>query len=222
MSNIVAKMVVLGDPGVGKTSIVTRYVEKRVHNIPPTVGASFFTTKVNIKGLAVELQVWDTAGQERFKAIVPLFYRNATAAIIVFDITARRSFDNMKSWVSELKRNSENPIILSIVGNKSDLSDKREVTRDEGLVYANSVGASYTECSACNNQGIDQIFSDVARKLIQISGMVPSYSESDNEENGTMFANATDLNATDTAVTETPSWSIGSIAHGQVINKGCC
>jgi Ras-related protein Rab-21 len=113
---------------VGKTSTVIRYVENSFsHHITPTVGASFFSCKLLIDNITVKLQIWDTAGQERFKAMAPMFYRNANAALIVFDITSAQTFESMQGWVLELKKNVDNPMVLCVVGNKIDLAKNRQV-----------------------------------------------------------------------------------------------
>jgi Ras-related protein Rab-21 len=155
MKTIVGKVVVLGYQGVGKTSTVIRYVENSFsHHITPTVGASFFSCKLLIDNITVKLQIWDTAGQERFKAMAPMFYRNANAALIVFDITSAQTFESMQGWVLELKKNVDNPMVLCVVGNKIDLAKNRQVSRDEAIQYARSIGATYHECSAMQDQVI--------------------------------------------------------------------
>lgn len=103
---------------------------------------------------SVYTQIWDTAGQERFKAMAPMFYRNANAALIIFDITSRQSFENMQDWVLELKRNVDTPMVLCVVGNKIDLGDSRAVPRNEAAQYAKGIGAAYHECSAMEDKVI--------------------------------------------------------------------
>ncbi|XP_050504799.1 ras-related protein Rab-4B-like [Diabrotica virgifera virgifera] len=153
MKHIVGKVVLLGHQGVGKTATVTRYVERSFpQQTTPTVGASFFTCKVLAEDHLVTLQIWDTAGQERFKAMAPMFYRNANAALLVFDISSRDSFESIKMWVQELKGNVYEPMVLCVIGNKIDLSEIRRVTRDEALSYSNSIDAIYLECSAKTDQ----------------------------------------------------------------------
>ncbi|KAJ8978818.1 hypothetical protein NQ317_018908 [Molorchus minor] len=155
MKTIVGKVVVLGYQGVGKTSTVIRYVENTfTKNIAPTVGASFFTCKINIEGTLVTLQIWDTAGQERFKAMVPMFYRNANAALLLFDITSKTSFESMKGWVTELRGNVDDPMVLVVVGNKVDMAEVRQVSNDEAMQYSRSIDASYLECSAKTDQAV--------------------------------------------------------------------
>ncbi|KAK9762037.1 hypothetical protein K7432_012601 [Basidiobolus ranarum] len=101
-----AKVVILGSQGVGKTSLVVRYVQRTFSpNCPSTIGASFMTTKLAVDNCKVRLQIWDTAGQERFRSMAPMYYRGANAAIIVYDITSRKSFDEIETWVQELRKN---------------------------------------------------------------------------------------------------------------------
>lgn len=108
--------------------MVVRYVGKKFSpHISPTIGASFFTCKINIDTTRVKLQVWDTAGQERFKSMTPMYYRHANAALLVFDITQPSTFESIKVWVKELQRNVEESLVICVVGNKIDLAEERQV-----------------------------------------------------------------------------------------------
>ncbi|XP_073972170.1 RAS oncogene family member RabX1 [Rhodnius prolixus] len=170
MRTIEGKVVVLGAQGVGKTSMVVRYIGKMFsHHISPTIGASFFTCNINIGETKVKLQVWDTAGQERFRSMAPMYYRNANAALLVFDITQPATFNSIKSWVKELQRNVEEPLVLCVVGNKTDLQSQRKVAREEAQLYATSIAASYFESSALNDSGIEDIFLCCAAGMITLS-----------------------------------------------------
>ncbi|XP_054280531.1 ras-related protein Rab-31-like [Macrosteles quadrilineatus] len=170
MKTIEGKVVVLGSQGVGKTSMVVRYIGKMFsHHISPTIGASFFTCKINIEDTRIKLQVWDTAGQERFRSMAPMYYRNANAAILVFDITHYYTFTSIKSWVKELQRNVDEPLVLCIVGNKTDLEHQRKVTKEEAMQYSQSIGGTYFEVSALNDLGIEDVFLNTAMGLINLS-----------------------------------------------------
>jgi Ras-related protein Rab-21 len=127
MKTIERKVIVLGPQGAGKTSTVIRYVEKSQKVPRPTIGASFFSHKLLIDNITIKLQIWDTAGQERFKCLVPTYYRDVNAALIVFDITSVQTFESMQGWVLELKKNVDNPMVLCVVGNKIDLAKNRQV-----------------------------------------------------------------------------------------------
>lgn len=98
------------------------------------------------------LKVWDTAGQERFRAMAPMYYRNANAALLVFDISQYNTFKDIKSWVHELQRNVQEPMVLSLVGNKIDLEKNRSVSREEASLLAHSIGGNYFETSAVKDQ----------------------------------------------------------------------
>ncbi|KPJ10644.1 Ras-related protein Rab-31 [Papilio machaon] len=153
MKVIEAKIVVLGSQGVGKTSLVVRYIGKMFsRHISPTIGASFFTCNINLAEARVKLQVWDTAGQERFRSMAPMYYRNANAALLVFDITCRASFAAVKSWVKELQSNAPGPLVLALVGNKADLAGAPCVPATDAARYAAALGAPYTETSALHDQ----------------------------------------------------------------------
>lgn len=170
MKTLEAKVVLLGDQGVGKTSILIRYMSKKFPDkITSTIGASFFNSKIIIEDYKVKLQVWDTAGHERFKAMAPMFYRNSNAAIVVFDITQKQTFEEVRQWVSELTQKIEDTIVISVVGNKVDLASTREVPFEEAERFARSVGAKYTETSAYTNEGIDDVFFNLGLDLIKVS-----------------------------------------------------
>ncbi|KAF5301272.1 hypothetical protein FQA39_LY19102 [Lamprigera yunnana] len=112
----------------------------------------------------------DTAGQERFRSMAPLFYRSANVAVLVFDITNIDSFHNVKDWVAELKGQIEEPIVICVVGNKSDLKSQRCISLEDANRYANRIGANYFECSAFYDQSIQEVFKRIAYELIKVTG----------------------------------------------------
>uniref|UniRef100_A0A8C6U2H1 RAB31, member RAS oncogene family n=1 Tax=Neogobius melanostomus TaxID=47308 RepID=A0A8C6U2H1_9GOBI len=122
------KVCLLGDTGVGKSSIVCRFVQDHFdHNISPTIGASFLTKTVPCGNELHKFLIWDTAGQERFHSLAPMYYRGSAAAVIVYDITKLDSFQTLKKWVKELKEHGPEDIVVAIAGNKNDLGDIREI-----------------------------------------------------------------------------------------------
>ncbi|XP_018797888.1 PREDICTED: vacuolar protein sorting-associated protein 21 [Bactrocera latifrons] len=170
MRGIEGKVVVLGSRGVGKTHLITKYIKNTLHrDIGPTIAASFFTCKVLLDDVKIKLQIWDTAGQERFKAVAPMYYRNANAAILVFDLTQHKTFVDIKAWIQELHRHVLEPMILTLVGNKLDLLAQRTVTHDEAYLFASSIGATYFEASAETDQGLEQIFLSTALGLVRLA-----------------------------------------------------
>lgn len=113
-------------------------------------------------------QVWDTAGQERFRSMAPMYYRNANAAMLVFDLTQYNTFAAIKGWVKELQQNVEESMVLTVIGNKSDLH-QRQVDGEEGRKYATSIGATYHEISVLHNEGVETVFLAIAKGLLRVA-----------------------------------------------------
>jgi Ras-related protein Rab-21 len=169
-----AKVVLLGDSGVGKTSLAVRYVQETFSSkLVPTIGASFLTKRATMDNFKVKLQLWDTAGQERFRSLAPMYYRGASAAVLVYDITSEASFTKVQDWVTELRNNIPEDIILCIVGNKADLEPQRKVPLPNASDYAASIGAVYFESSAKSNTCVDAIFSEIVRRLKEKEARAP-------------------------------------------------
>lgn len=155
------KVVFLGESSVGKTSIITCFSsEGFTPNQTPTVGACFSVKMVSVDGKDVKLKVWDTAGQERFRALTPMYYRDAHVAILVFALDSPVSFERLKGWVEDLERDTRVRPEIIIVGNKCDL--KRKVESADGEAYASSVNATYWECSAKTKDGVEELFCEAA------------------------------------------------------------
>ncbi|KAF9180237.1 hypothetical protein BGZ50_006368 [Haplosporangium sp. Z 11] len=167
-----AKVVILGSQGVGKTSLVVRYVQRTFSaNCTSTIGASFMTKKLVVDNCKVRLQIWDTAGQERFRSMAPMYYRGANAAILVYDITSEESFRDMNSWVEELRKNMSEELIIHVVGNKLDLAATRRaipISRTKQYVE-DTLGPDCTvhEVSARDDNGIEELFLQITRKLVE-------------------------------------------------------
>ncbi|KZV64013.1 ras-domain-containing protein [Peniophora sp. CONT] len=127
-----AKIVVMGNTGVGKTSLLQRYTQNKFDpkNTTSTTGAFFVTKKVVVDGVKVRLQLWDTAGQERFRSMAPMYYRGANAALLLYDLTSKPSFDAVRGWLEELKKNCAPDLLIYIVGAKADLVQFRQVSHD--------------------------------------------------------------------------------------------
>eukprot|EP01121_Diplochlamys_sp_Union-15-3_P009966 TRINITY_DN2749_c0_g1_i1.p1 TRINITY_DN2749_c0_g1~~TRINITY_DN2749_c0_g1_i1.p1 ORF type:complete len:221 (-),score=45.89 TRINITY_DN2749_c0_g1_i1:34-696(-) len=166
------KILLLGNSLVGKTSIAIRFVKEQwLPKTNPTIGASFLTKELTLGPNKIKLQIWDTAGQERFRSLAPMYYREAAAALLIFDLTEFDSFSKLHEWVSELQSNVEGEIILLLIGNKADKVQEektnRKVSFDAAQDYASSINASYHEVSAKSGQSIEEIFVDVAKKIIE-------------------------------------------------------
>ena len=157
----------LGEGRVGKTSLLLRYVQNTFsESQSPTVQATYLSKTVKTDSDAhARLNVWDTAGQERFHALGPIYYRDADAAVLVYDVTDVDSFARVKSWVKELRQIAGGDIALCVCANKSDLERARTVADAEGEAYAKSIGAEFYSTSAKAGKGVEQAFVGVARAL---------------------------------------------------------
>jgi len=165
------KVVIIGDSGVGKTAIMNRYLfDKYDPESMPTLGSSMQSRQVDVAGEGViKLTLWDTAGQEKFKSLTRMYFQDAEAALIVYDVTFRQSFENAKKWVEDLRDNANvSDILLCIVGNKSDDTANIQVQLQEAHEFAQSVKAEIIrETSAKDNAGVQELFNEVAKKLIK-------------------------------------------------------
>ena len=171
------KVVLLGEGCVGKTSIFLRYTEGKFNERhDSTLQAAFKTKKLSIAGKRVALHIWDTAGQEKFHAIAPIYYRDSRGAVLVYDITDANSFDRVKTWVKELRKMCGADLVLTIVGNKSDLERNRHVEEWKALEYAEQVGAKHATCSAKQNKGIEELFLELTRRLTSPGNSTPKAS----------------------------------------------
>ena len=174
----VCKVVLLGETGVGKTSIISRYVHNNFSEVlMSTTGASFATKKLEIDSEhKIKFQIWDTAGQERFRSLAKIFYQNASVAVLVYDITRRDTFDKIKNfWIKEIKENAPSDIILALAGNKSDNYENEVVNLSEGKKLAKEIDAIFQSTSAMLSHGIDELFLSIGKKFMYPAG---SFSES--------------------------------------------
>lgn len=172
------KLVLLGESAVGKSSIVHRFVKNTFDDMrESTIGAAFLTQTITLPEVntTVKFEIWDTAGQERYKSLAPMYYRNANAALCVYDITSQSSFQKAQDWIKELKKQAPEGIVVALVGNKADLSEQREVDEAEVEQYLEllaqeaeqdgSKAVIHKECSAKSGEGVLDIFNSIARAL---------------------------------------------------------
>ena len=160
---ISTKLVLLGDSAVGKSSIVCRYIRKQFNDFEePTIGASFLTSTLEFEENKVKFEIWDTAGQERYRSLAPMYYRGATTAMVVYDITSAESYNSAKTWVEEIKKKGDPCCIICIIGNKVDLEKKRKVSTSLVNAYAKENKLLFSEVSAKSGSGVDDIFKTIA------------------------------------------------------------
>ena len=164
-------VIIIGDSGVGKTAILSKYVKGIFPVAPaPTIAIEFATKIIQIKeGGYIKAQIWDSAGQERYKAIVAGHYRRAAGALIVYDVTKRSTFEHATSWLQNIKEMAEKNCITYLVGNKIDLVDinekNREVSTEEAQKYAKENGLKFYEASALTNVRINDCFEDLLQEI---------------------------------------------------------
>lgn len=181
------KLVLLGEAAVGKSSLVLRFVNNDFQpNKEPTIGAAFLTQKCQLPNRVIKFEIWDTAGQERFASLAPMYYRNAQAALVVYDITKPSSLVKAKHWVAELQRQASPGIVIALVGNKLDLCEDdapeqeqqsgenaadedggaaRKVSTDEAKAYADEEGLLFFETSAKTGHNVSEVFTAIANSI---------------------------------------------------------
>ncbi|OHT12961.1 small GTP-binding protein [Tritrichomonas foetus] len=161
------KLVMLGSTTVGKTSIVTRLIRENFQSdTVSTIGASYLSQTINVNGIQVKLQIWDTGGSERYRAMAPMYFHDADACLIVYDITSKNSFEDVDNWLKELKEKGPAKVLVALAGNKCDLEQLRCIKKEYAQEYCNKCNIRiFHETSALNGQNINQIFYDIAQKM---------------------------------------------------------
>ncbi|CAG9334121.1 unnamed protein product [Blepharisma stoltei] len=165
----IVKVVLIGDAAVGKSSLLSKYVDEEFETAYNcTIGVDFKIKSLIIDNKKVKLQVWDTAGQERFKPITNCYFRSSNGCVAVYDICNRESFDNVKIWINDYRENNSIESIENVllVGNKIDKAEGREVSYDEGKKYAESSKCEFLEASAKSGEGVNELFEAVSKMII--------------------------------------------------------
>jgi small GTP-binding protein len=169
MNAVSAKFIIIGNSGVGKTAILRRLVEDAFTDVShPTVGVEFESKILTIGDRKMKLQIWDTAGQERFKSIARAYYRNATGVILAFDITDRASFDDLDMWLNDVQSLCNPRAVIQLIGNKTDLASKREISVAEAEAFAERHNVTYLETSAKSGDGVNEAFVRAATAILKM------------------------------------------------------
>uniref|UniRef100_A0A914CS56 Uncharacterized protein n=1 Tax=Acrobeloides nanus TaxID=290746 RepID=A0A914CS56_9BILA len=160
------KLLIIGDSGVGKSCLLLRFADDTfMESYISTIGVDFKIRTVEIQGKVVKLQIWDTAGQERFRTITSSYYRGAHGIVVVYDITDRESFNNVRQWLQEVDRYASENVSKLLVGNKSDMDNKREVPYNSAKEYADQLGMTFIEASAKSAKNVEQVFITMATEI---------------------------------------------------------
>ncbi|KAL2557498.1 Ras-related protein RABA2b [Forsythia ovata] len=163
------KIVLIGDSGVGKSNILSRFTRNEFClESKSTIGVEFATRTLQIEGKTVKAQIWDTAGQERYRAITSAYYRGAVGALLVYDITKRQTFDNVQRWLRELRDHADSNIVIMMAGNKSDLNHLRAVSDQDGQTLAEKEGLSFLETSALEAHNVEKAFHTILTEIYHI------------------------------------------------------
>lgn len=168
------KLLLVGDSGVGKTSLLIRFTQGEFNDdTRNTVGVDLKVKFVNHRNERLKLTIWDTAGQERFRTLTSSYYRGAHGIILVYDVTSRSSFENLKEWLSEIDVYSTNEdAVKMLVGNKKDMEAERVVSTEEGKEFARSMSMLYIEASAKTEEGVQQAFEELCQKVLDVPSLL--------------------------------------------------
>ena len=182
--SLTCKVVLIGESGVGKSCIISRYTKDYFSSsTPSTTGACYNSKEVFFgNNKSINFEIWDTAGQERYRSLAKVFYKSANVCILVYDITRKESYDELKEyWIDEIKENTNPDTILALIGNKSDLYEFEEVKKKEGMELAKEIGAIFKLTSAKNNVGIEELFEIIGKQILGTVGDVESKEDTGGE-----------------------------------------
>ena len=164
------KVLLLGNSNVGKSSLFLRFIDDIWNDtFVPTIGVDFKIKTFNIDNKKIKMQIWDTAGQERFKNIIASYYRGAHGILLIYDVTDKDSFKNLSNWLIEIEKNSSKNVLKVLIGNKTDLEEKRVISYNQAKEFADSYGLKYIETSAKKNLNVNEAFETLGRELMAAS-----------------------------------------------------
>lgn len=163
------KVVLIGDSGVGKSNLLSRFTRNEFClESKSTIGVEFATRSIQVDNKTIKAQIWDTAGQERYRAITSAYYRGAVGALLVYDITKQVTFENVERWLKELRDHADSNIVIMLVGNKSDLRHLRSVSTEEAQAFCEKEGLSLIETSALESTNVEKAFQLILQDIYHI------------------------------------------------------
>ena len=161
------KVLLLGNTNVGKSALVLRFVDDICNdNFVPTIGVDFSLKKLEIDQKKIKMQIWDNQGQERFKTVLPSYYRGVHGILLVYDVTEKDSFNNLNYWLMEIEKNANKNVIKVLIGNKTDLEDKRVISYNQGKEFADMHGLKFVETSVKKNKNVREAFEILGREIM--------------------------------------------------------
>ena len=168
-NELLYKILLLGDSSVGKTCFLMRYTDNTYQEIHmSTIGIDNKFKDVELEdGKKVKIQIWDTAGQDRFRSITRNYYKGANGIVLIFDVTNKKSYENVKNWVKQIKEEVSSRVTIILVANKIDDVNHRIVTKEEGEKIANECGLMFFECSAKTGENIEHAFNELVKKTVE-------------------------------------------------------
>ncbi|CAK9217752.1 unnamed protein product [Sphagnum jensenii] len=163
------KVVLIGDSGVGKSNLLSRFTRNEFClESKSTIGVEFATRSIQVDGKTIKAQIWDTAGQERYRAITSAYYRGAVGALLVYDITKHVTYENVERWLKELRDHADSNIVIMLVGNKSDLKHLRGVSTEDAQAFSEKEGLSFIETSALEATNVEKAFQRILTEIYRI------------------------------------------------------
>lgn len=163
---MIFKIIIIGDSTTGKTNILSKYLHNKFDKgSKATIGVELGRKTFTINNDSVEAQIWDTAGQERYRSMTKAYYKGALGALIVYDITKKETFENVESWIADLRNSADKKVHIILVGNKNDLEDERQVSKDSGEMKAKEFGIAFMETSALNGTNIELAFQSLVEEV---------------------------------------------------------
>nr|ACO14611.1 Ras-related protein Rab-8A [Caligus clemensi] len=160
------RLLLIGDSGVGKTCVLFRFSEDAFNStFISTIGIDFKIRTIELDGKKIKLQIWDTAGQECFRTITTAYYRGAMGIMLVYDLTNEKSFYNIKNWIRNIEEHASSDVEKMILGNKCDMNDRRNVTKEKGEELAIEYGIKFMETSAKSSINVEEAFFTLARDI---------------------------------------------------------
>jgi len=161
------KILLIGNLNVGKTSLILRFADPdRSEDYHPVIGMDLKLRTLKLNDEVIRCQIWDTAGQERFKTITSSYYRGANGIFLVYDVNDRQSFTDLDNWLVDIRKNINEGVPMLLIGNKSDSEKERQVSEEEGKVYAERLGIRFVETSAKHTKNVDVAFEDLVNQLL--------------------------------------------------------